>query len=90
MSDIIRNGEFLKLSPCQSLNHPYLQDRVKIYLPLGCIVNRLQTGQEVKRFGIYPWVYQYFALTSDKSVSLYVNFSICKMGMGERGTLITL
>ena len=74
----------------KSLNYPYLQDGVKIYLPLGCIVSRLQTSQGVKRFGIYPWIHQYFALTSDKSVSLYVNFSIYKMGMGGRGTLITL
>lgn len=57
----------------------------KRYLPLGCIVNELQTGQRVKRFKIYPWIHQYLALTSDKLVSVYVNFSICKMGEGKEG-----
>lgn len=69
----------------KSDNPSDLQDTVKRYLPLGCIVNELKTGQGVKRSGIYPWIHQYLALTSDKSVSLYINFSICKMGVGRKG-----
>lgn len=86
MSDLISSEKFLKFSPHQSSNPASLQDgRVKRYLPLGCIVNELKTGQGVKKFGIYPWIHQYLALTTDKTVSLYVNFSICKMGVGRKG-----
>lgn len=50
MSDIISNKEFLKFRQIlKSLDPSYLQDKVKKYLPLGCIVNGLKTGQGVKR-----------------------------------------
>lgn len=83
MFKIFHNYFIIRRNVLLKIKYQYNR-RVKRYLPLGCIVNELKTGQRVKKFGIYPWIHQYLALTSDVLITLYVNFSICKMGVGRK------